>query len=512
MSHVTFFRSTRIAAVFLNTLLFVCAAQAAMDPQYEIDPQSLGGSGKPSAAKRPMAKKHRVAPGHAERSRSNRKGTFYTVRSGDHLFKILMRDYGLTNAETDVFIDEIRRENNIYDIKRLKIGQTILIPPIQRNADGTIKLSSTADSVRASDAAPRQSFSIALPRTPLSDQEALNKLQGVWDKIVPRTEELQKKLTVQTDTFSLSLDPARYPSFATMNGGRILLDQANTIPPLVKALIEEKDPSIRIVSARSLVSNHSLSALVAEAGFYSVEENFSLDFGSDPTLTVHADFKIEKKPDSLIIQDVVLVNAASDAAPVALGAFLKKEGFSLYEPFAAAPRRSSHGYSRRLSHISAPRQADMMDAILTSLAVTAERDHRLEVFNANADGISLSVKAERYFERGGQRYVVTHFDGNSVNYTLFRILETMGFKVVILEAKDDFRSVMEKLVTRMKLPGEYGRHTLLQDKDAGYAIHISGFNLEDPSQPGAGLFMTDRPLDQIIRDLLTENGFSITNR
>jgi hypothetical protein len=295
-----------------------------------------------------------------------------------------------------------------------------------------------------------------------------------------------------------------------MNGGRILLDQSSTIPPLVKSLIEEKDPSTRIISVQPLTSKSSVATLLASAGFYSVEENFSMDFGTDPKLTVHADFKVEKKPDSLITQDVVLVNSAAEAAPAVLSDFLKKEGFSLYEPFAAAPSPSGHVASRSLSLISASRRTSMMDAILNSLSVTADRDRRLEVFAADTNGISLSVKAERYFERGGQRYVVTHFDGNPVNYTLFRILETMGFKVVILNEKDDFRVVTEKLIARMKLNGEYGRHSLLQDKNSGYAITMSGFTVDDPSQSGGGLFITDRPLDQIVHDLLTANGYSIT--
>ena len=105
---------------------------------------------------------------------------------------------------------------------------------------------------------------------------------------------------------------------------------------------------------------------------------------------------------------------------------------------------------------------------------------------------------------------MTHFDGNPVNYTLFRILETMGFKVVILNAKDDFRTVTEKLISRMKLTGEYGRHSLLQGRNTGYAIHMSGFNVEDPAHPGGGLFISDRPLDPIIHDLLTANGYSIS--
>ncbi|HIJ94846.1 MAG TPA: LysM peptidoglycan-binding domain-containing protein [Desulfuromonadales bacterium] len=508
MFQCTFFRSTFIAAAVVNALLYVSAVQAAMDAQYEIDPAALADT--PAKAKRPSAKKHRPAVVHGVHSRSSRTGTPYTVKSGDHLFKILMRDFGLSNEEADVFIDEIRRENNIYDIKRLKIGQTILIPPIQRGIDGRLKLSSAATLPHAAETAPRQTFSLSAPSAPLSEQEAVTRLQAAWDTIIPRTAELQKPLSLQTDTFSLTLDPSRYPAFAGMNGGRILLDQTGTIPPLVKALIEEKDPLTRIVSAHPLATNRSLSTLLSAAGFYSVEENFSLDFGSDPTLTVHADFKVEKKADSLIAQDVVLVNSAAEAAPAALSAFLKKEGFALHEPFATAPARSGHVSSRSLSLITASGRDSLMDAILASLSVTADRDRRLEVFAADTNGISLSVKAERYFEKGGQRYVVSHFDGNPVNYTLFRILETMGFKVVILNAKDDFRAVTEKIIARMKLNGEYSRQTLLKDKNGAYAIHMSGFSVDEPSRPEGGVFITDRPLDRIIQDLLTANGYSIT--
>ena len=396
MSQRSFFRSAYTAAFFLSTFLFACAAQAVMDSQYEIDTAALVDS--PVKAKRPPAKKHRTAPAHAEQTRSSRTGILYTVKSGDHLFKILMRDFGLSNEEVDVVIDEIRRENNIYDIRRLKIGQTILIPPIRRSADGSLKLpasaSASATARHESASAPRQTFSLAVPRTPLTDQDALARLHGVWDKLVPRANDLQKPLSLQTDSFSLSLDPSRYPVFAAMNNGRILLDQAGTIPPLVKALIEEKDPSTRIVSVQPLATHRSLATLLAAAGFYSVEENFSLDFGSDPTLTIHADFKIEKKPDSLIAQDIVLMNGALEPAPAVLDTFLKKEGFSLYEPFASASERSGHSSSpRTLSLITVPRRESILDAILTSLSVTADRDRRLDVFAADTNGISLSVKA-----------------------------------------------------------------------------------------------------------------------
>ena len=136
----------------------------------------------------------------------------------------------------------------------------------------------------------------------------------------------------------------------------------------------------------------------------------------------------------------------------------------------------------------------------------------MDVFATDNNGISLAVKAERYFERGGRRFVITSFDGDPVNYTLFRILETKGFQVVILEAQDDFRKILEKILHRMKIKGTFAKNNLLQNSTANYSLQMSGFNLDDAGLPGGGIFLTNLGMDRIIRELLTENGYSIYSR
>jgi hypothetical protein len=235
-----------------------------------------------------------------------------------------------------------------------------------------------------------------------------------------------------------------------------------------------------------------------------------MEFGVDPKLTVKADFKIEKTAESLIKQDVVLVNSGRTSLPPLLGEFLKKEGFSLYEPFASLKPFAQHD-SRTIHHISAKKQPEIIDSILSAFSVASEHDRRVDMFADDNNGISLSVKAERYFERSGRRYVVTSFDGDPINYTLFRILETRGYNVVILDPTDDFRKISEKIISRMKIKGAYAQHSLLEDGSAGYSLLMSGFKLDDALLPGGGIILTDRAMDRIVRDLLTENGFNINS-
>lgn len=497
-----------------GTLSFVTDAVALMDPRFELDTKTLADL-KGSARPRKTARKRSPSPHVGQASSASPKACVYTVKRGDHLFKILMRDYGLNNGEAESFIEEIKRENNIYDIKRLKVGQKIIIPPLRRASDGTPKplQAVQVDDARnpASGPTPGQSFKMESPLPSLSAPETVARAHDLWDRIVPPRKGEQKPLEVRTAKFSLTLDPERYPTFARMDGGSIVLDQNGSIPPLVKSLIEERDPSVRVVAGDSSGTKHLMASLLEAAGFYSVEENFSMEFGSDPKLTVQADFKVEKTAESLIRQDLVLVNSGRTSLPPSLGEFLKKEGFSLYEPFASL-KSSAQRDSRTIHYVSAKNQPEMIDDILSAFSVSPERDRSVDVFAADDNGISLSVRAERYFERVGQPYVVTSFDGDPMNYTLFRILETRGYKVIILEAQDDFRKIAEKIISRMKIKGDFAKHRLLQDGAAGYSLQMSGFKLDDALLPGGGIFLTDRPIDRIVRDLFIENGFNINSR
>ena len=508
----------RKTLAFLLTIAASATVQplhAAMDPRFELSPQAL----EETQARKPAAKSGR----HAGRPRSRagklpKNGTSYVIKPGDNLHKILVRSFGLSDNQADVLIEGICRKNNIRNIRHLQIGQRIEIPAMDH---GTENIAAARETDRPALAAPEQDVPAAVGKTftitaPSSggcdEQETLRQIKGVWDMIVPPKSEPSKPLTIHSPTFTLTLDPKRYPMYATMNGGQILVDSKNAIPPLIKALIEENEPSVRIVSETPPANTRQLLAdMLQTGGFYSVEENFNLEFGADPKVTIHSDFKIEKSADSLVNQDVVLLNNERHALPTTLRGMLKKEGFTLYEPFAA-PSPLIVRPPRNVAQIGVFAQPEMVDAILASLAVSPERDSPLKVFGADDDGILLSVKADRSFVRNGQKYVITHFDGDAVTYTLFRILETKGYHVIILDRNDGFRKSAEKILSVMKIRGTYGRHDLIREEGLPYSVQMSGFWLDDPSLPAGSLFLTDLAIGLVERSLLQENGFNIFTR
>lgn len=130
----------RITACFSGSSLIVLAAAAtavyAGAGSFDLDLKELDAARtvKKTAPKEPAAVSRKPQPATTPSSKVKRKeGAFvlYTIQPGDHLFKILVRDFSLTNAEAENLIPDILRDNGLSDIRRLKIGQIIRIPAVK---------------------------------------------------------------------------------------------------------------------------------------------------------------------------------------------------------------------------------------------------------------------------------------------------------------------------------------------------------------------------------------------
>lgn len=56
----------------------------------------------------------------------------YTVKHGDHIFRILMKEFGMSNSEAERLIPDIAQLNDIADIRKLTVGRTLLIPTAKK--------------------------------------------------------------------------------------------------------------------------------------------------------------------------------------------------------------------------------------------------------------------------------------------------------------------------------------------------------------------------------------------
>lgn len=121
----------------LLALLSLPSQLHAQPAPFEIDLKELDRQ-KPAVSAKPEPKK--AEKGKRTPARAARTGKVpqtsadtsdylrYTVKPGDHIFKILMVRFGMSNEAAERLIPEIIRINYISNIKKLAVGRTLLIP------------------------------------------------------------------------------------------------------------------------------------------------------------------------------------------------------------------------------------------------------------------------------------------------------------------------------------------------------------------------------------------------
>jgi hypothetical protein len=347
------------------------------------------------------------------------------------------------------------------------------------------------------------------------EPEAVESARQVWTRLVPPVAGRSNDgFDLRSSSFSLSLDPEKYPTLPAQDGGTILVDGAGTLPPLVRALIQEKNPQVRIVSENAAYPQRFYRSLLSAAHFYSFEEDFSVDFGVDPKITVRADFKIEKNPDSLLRQDVTLLNVSEKrpATPDGLVRLLAGNGFKLVEAGSPGYPVRPGGAGDLLYQVTEKEPRKILDSLLDALAVPCETGKSIDLYARENIGVRLDVPVDRYFEDNGQRYAVALFDGDPVSYTLVRLLETKGYRVIMLQQGDDFHSVADKVLSRLHIPGRYGDYDLWPARAVGYGVRMSGAMIRDNRNGDRNLFVTDRTLDPLVQELADLNGYHLLSR
>jgi hypothetical protein len=135
--------------VLALTGIFIYASGAAgAQDSFDLDLKEL----RPAPARRePAARQPRpLKPSPTETTPKAGRESSYTVRPGDNLFLILVRQYGLSNRAAEQLIPEIVRRNGLTEPQKLTVGQRLVIPLAEK-------------SLKAPDISPRKELPAAQP-------------------------------------------------------------------------------------------------------------------------------------------------------------------------------------------------------------------------------------------------------------------------------------------------------------------------------------------------------------
>ena len=344
-------RQLLLLVVAVSLLVTATHVSAAGERSYEIDLSDLPKAKKPAtrppaSRKAPPVRKQR-APRPTVSEAIPAGFTTYTVKPGDHIFKILHKEFGLSNRQAEALIPEIIRRNAITNIKGLKVGQTLLIPSAASAAThASSRTLHRSPATPAPTAAAPETTAAAMPP---ASQEPITSASTA-----PQTRE-------QT---AITEVPLTAP-----------------LPPVFPAPVD-----IHFVTAR------------------------------------------------------------------------EPEG--------------------------------IFDGFLEILDLKGEKNKIVESGKESDSSTFLSIKVDRYLEHRGVRYIVTFGEKDPFNYTLLRLLETAGYRVIRFGRGDDFRAIGSGLLDALQWPYTYGKHQLKLVAGAAPA-ELSGFMLVTSGGTPRQLLITD---------------------
>jgi hypothetical protein len=341
----------------------------------ELDRQEPTQSPKSEKKKEQRAKKVRPAAVKADKVQPSAAGDSepvrYTVQPGDHIFKILVVRFGLSNEAAERLIPEIIRVNNIPNIKRLTVGQTLLIP-----AKG--QLERVAGSAK----------------------------KGKSHKRKGAAEETAEQ--------------------------------------------KAAEPAARGAGASPEVAISAPATQVAPA------------------------IPQDKKP----VEPEAAGHPPAQTAPLAPSAVANVVAAVPSPP--AVPQANTW-----ICSVTEKNQTKIVDAFLNALSLPWSRNRIIE----STAPTTFSIRVDRYFEYKGARYVVSIGESDPYMYTLIRLLESAGYRVLMISGNEDFEAIDKKLLTLIGVVPDFGKHVLQGGREA------TGFLVQQDDAGGRRVVITAEPAD-----------------
>jgi hypothetical protein len=316
-----------------------------------------------------------------------------------------------------------------------------------------------------------------------------------WEDLVPGQRQIEP-----INFSGKLLDPEEFPILLAADGSKMLVDLRGTLSPQAKSQLLRKYPDLRVVTRGKEELRDFVGSLLRVAEFPRLEERPKIDLGADPRLTLTFDFRIVRIPTSSGGPEPVYMALSPDGPclPSVLKESLASRGFRVAELCAGVPTpHAEPGYELRSVAPLPP--CDMAQVLIEALSLKLEKNRIISGVLGGGTDNRFSIRVEGYFENSGRRYILACGDHDPYHYTLMRLLQIQGYRLITVQDRDDFAAVASNLFTQLNYPHIYGRHELDYDH---FTISVTGFKVTRTGDTVAQMLITTRPSDPMFTELV----------
>ena len=425
----------------------------------------------------------------------------YTIRKGDSISRIAMRELNVKLPELRKTVDDIKQLNpDIRNYNMIYPGQTLQLPR------RSIVITKQEVKAQQAESSPKVVKDEAKDKPIILPRAHLNIIKVVINRMNGALITLGKYYIPIPELGQVTIDCSTIPIVELDDGSSIFLDFSNRIPDTLKNMIQSNWKNYHSVERGSSDDAAAiLQKIVNASNTYSMTRRTTpYTIGALPPLQLSLDWIITKrmKESKPYLQGLSFVSDNSRLLPKPMTQYAERNGMIMTEILdgqgvASAPDEK---YTLpQMSNMNVSTNIELVNSLLNELGYQTIRDSEVGVLDAAASGFDLSIKADLLAKKGDKQIIIV---SKKIPQQFVDSLRTRGTETISLDAGETKKSVIEKVLKAANTPFSFVSFSFSvpekTDKPAG-TISFPAFKI---TRDKGDFYLIDFDIDHDIYGLL----------
>ena len=420
----------------------------------------------------------------------------YTIRKGDSISRIAMRELNVKLPELKKTVDDIKQLNpDIKNYNMIYPEQTLQLP-----RRGIVI---TKQEARAPEA--ESSPKVAKDKPIIMPQAQLNIIRVVINRMNGALITLGKYYIPIPQLGQVTIDCSTIPIVELDDGSSIFLDFSNRMPDTLKNMIQSNWKNYHSIEiGNSDDTAIILQKIVNASNIYKMTRRTTpYTIGNSPPLQLSVSWIITKKTEDNkpYLQGLSFISDNSRLLPKPMITYAEKNGMIMTEILdeqGIASAQDENYTLPQMSTMNVSTNTELVNALLNELGYQTTRDTEVGTLDA-ASGFDLSIKADLLAKKGDQQIIIL---SKKIPQQFIDSLKTRGMETVTLDGGETKKTVIEKVLRAANIPFSFASFSFSipekTDKPAG-TISFPAFKI---ARDKGDFYLIDFDIDHDIYGLL----------
>ena len=375
----------------------------------------------------------------------------YTIRKGDSISRIAMRELNVKLPELRKTVDDIKQLNpDIRNYNMIYPGRTLQLPR------RSIVITKQEVKAQVAESSPKVVKDEAKDKPVILPRAHLDIIKVVINRMNGALITLGKYYIPIPELGQVTIDCSTIPIVELDDGSSIFLDFGNRMPDTLKKMIQSNWKNYH--SVEIFISDDTaaiLQKIVNASNTYSMTRRTTpYTIGAIPPLQLSLDWIITKrtKEGKPYLQGLSFVSDNSQLLPKPMIIYAERNGMMMTEILngqgvASAPDEK---YTLpQMSNMNVSNNMELVNSLLYELGYQTIRDSEVGILDAAASGFDLSIKADLLAKKGDKQIIIV---SKKIPQQFVDSLKTRGTETVSIDAGETKKSVIEKVLKTTNTP------------------------------------------------------------